>query len=130
MTAKIFWSYARPDKDFAHHLADVMAREGVDSFLPDRDVPAGANWQQRILDELRDADLIIPVLSPEALRSNLFLMELGAAWSLNKPMIPIMRDNEVDVTTMPVSIDRLHVLRADHLSDDAIATRVRERLAA
>lgn len=130
MAAKIFWSYAQPDMDFVRHLAAVMAKEGVDSFLPERDVPPGENWQQRFLDELRGSAIVIPVLSPEALRSNLFLMELGAAWALNKPMIPITRDNEVDTATMPASIDRLHVLRADHLSDDAIARRVRERLAA
>ncbi len=130
MAAKIFWSYARSDKDFVHHLAAVMAREGVNSFLPERDVVHGENWQARFLNELRDADLVIPVLSREALQSNLFMMELGAAWSLNKPMISIMRDNETDTPAMPVSIDKSHLLRATALSDDAIAARVRERLAA
>ena len=130
MAARVFWSYARSDREFAHRCANLLEAEGTSVFLPDRDIAPGEEWQERTRDALRSADAVIVVLSEAALRSNLVLMELGAAWATDKPIIPIIPPNENIPDRIPVPLDGVAMLRTSSLSDAAIATTLRESLAA
>lgn len=130
MAAKAFWSYAREDEAFVHQLSAILAAKGIESFLYDRDIRLGEHWQDRIRQELERADLCIAVLSPASRRSNQFLMEVGAAWAMNKPLVPILRKDSVDPTEFLPPIDRLLVLRADNLSTETVAEKLHQALAA
>ena len=54
------------------------------------DLSAGENWQSKLQKELRDAEVIVALLTPNSIADSWLLQETGAAWGPDKPIIPIV----------------------------------------
>jgi len=64
---------------------------------------AGEDWEPKLRDEIAQSDVFMVLLSPASLASKWVLHELGAAWALKKPIIPVLTRPESSVR-IPVEL--------------------------
>ena len=88
-SSKVFLSYAREDRAYAERLRRILAQAaGANVFTEDM-LSAAEPWQERLLHELRQADVFIVIGSPRSSGSSSVLQELGAAWAMDKPIVVV-----------------------------------------
>jgi hypothetical protein len=87
---RIFLSHSYEDTAVARKIRDLLFQHlSVQVFLHD-DLSAGENWQSKLQKELRDAEVFVALLTPNSIADSWLLQETGAAWGLDKPIIPIV----------------------------------------
>ncbi len=90
---KVFISYATADKQIAGRIKLALSAIGVDAFLAHEDIRVSEEWKHRILQELREMDVFIPVLSAAFKASDWAPQETGAAAARDGVvMIPLCVD--------------------------------------
>jgi hypothetical protein len=91
-----FMSYQMTDRVFAASVRDVIAPLGFTSFMAHDDLNVSEEWKTRILQELRQADLFVAVLSANYLASAYCMQESGIAVSRKKMIIaPLSLDGTI-----------------------------------
>ncbi|OXM84579.1 toll/interleukin-1 receptor domain-containing protein [Paenibacillus rigui] len=92
---KLFLSHAHKDQQLVEHFLDFFQT----SFNTSRgdiyctskgDISFGESFTQSIKEHLIDAELIILLITPNYLVSKFCLIEMGAAWAINKKVCPIL----------------------------------------
>jgi len=86
----IFLSYAAADKEYAHKLYNLLSQHSDFYIFTLEMLSAGEDWESKLKDEISKSDIFIVLLSSKSVNSNWVLHELGAAWALNKPIIPVV----------------------------------------
>jgi internalin A len=79
---KLFLSYSRKDEKYVDELRKdlkLMEWNGLIRMWYDRALPAGEQWEESILQELKSSDVIICQLSRDFLASEFCVIELDAA---------------------------------------------------
>jgi hypothetical protein len=84
---RIFYSYSRSDESFLvdlnEHLAELKSGRPIEVFW-DRNLPPGVEWHAETMAELRDADVVLLLISPDFLASRYCqYVELPASLSLH-----------------------------------------------
>jgi TIR domain len=73
MKVKVFFCYAREDEAFLNklkaHLKPLQRQGRIDVWY-DRDISAGAEWQQEINEHLNTAHIILLLVSPDFMNSD------------------------------------------------------------
>ena len=72
-TLEVFFSYAHEDEDIRDKLAThlkLLERQKVISAWYDRDISAGDEWEEEILEQLQQADIILLLISADFLASD------------------------------------------------------------
>lgn len=92
---KIFISHSTSDGDFVIKLMDLLQTQfGLirDNFFltSDEELAYGENWIEQIRSGMNDADIILPIVTPNFLESKFCLCELGATWANQKALIPVI----------------------------------------
>lgn len=102
--ARVFISHSVEDVAFARKLRNLLSqRANVRVFIPD-DLSAGGKWETKVRDEISRADLVLALLTPKSVNSSWVLQELGAAWALEKPIIPVLTRLDV-LNRLPIHLD-------------------------
>ncbi len=86
----IFISYGHDDADTAACLASRLDDEGFRCFLAEKDIRPGDQWEPRIRDALIASERILVLITPNSKDSKWVNAEAGAAWALDKPLIPAL----------------------------------------
>ncbi|MFI6053883.1 toll/interleukin-1 receptor domain-containing protein [Streptomyces violascens] len=92
----IFVSHASADRELATTIKDHLVLGGVPSgriFFSSENstgIPAGQNVHRHLQETLAKSALVIEVISATFLTRPYCLMELGAAWVLDKPTYPLV----------------------------------------
>ena len=86
----IFISHSKEDGDFAELLKLRLEREGYQAWVDSDRLDPGNDWREEIDQGIRDALLIIAVMSPDARASEYVTYEWAFAWGYGKKVIPIM----------------------------------------
>jgi hypothetical protein len=89
---KVFISYSSKQIYFANRIKDYLDGIGIESFYANDDIRVAEEWKDRILDELGECEIIIPILSKEFKESNWCSQEMGVFSFLKKKIIPISID--------------------------------------
>ncbi len=133
--ARIFISYATPDRAIADEVSGWLRSTGHEPFL-DHDlrdgIGAGEDWEQRLYRELREVDAVIGVVTSSFLASNWCSAELGIASARGCRLIPLRAEagvvhplmrrlQDVDYQADPRQA-RDRVLHAVRLVDDGGGT--------
>ena len=127
--ARVFISYSIEDQDFVESLKNSLQKLKID----DDSKPVETTWQKQTIDtefrgQLRDADVVLALLSPKALAHSGVLFEIGAAQASGKKIVPIMLPD-----TNPDQIDFLDqgqaILDAGALSPSETAKRIEALIA-
>ena len=110
---KVFISYSRKDSsDFAEELVAGLDLAGFAPFLDRHDIAAGEDWEARLGGLIADADTVIFVVSPEAVKSERCSREVDKALALSKRIFPVIF-RAVPDTEIPKHLRRLQFVRFD-----------------
>lgn len=60
-----FISYSYVDREYARQAKQVLEEVGVTAFLAHEDLEVSEAWKERIIEELKDCDLFVPLLSKD-----------------------------------------------------------------
>jgi hypothetical protein len=101
----IFISYAHKNGEIAASLASQLDDLGLKVFLAERSLNAGENWEPAIREALKNSKLVLCLITPESKTSGWVHAEAGAAWVLEKPILPVFRLVEpselIEILRMP-----------------------------
>lgn len=86
----IFISYSHRDSQLANSLYSKFNTAGLRCFLAEKDIAAADKWENKIRDVLRASQRILLLITPNSKDSHWVVAEAGAAWALDKPLIPVL----------------------------------------
>ena len=112
--ARIFISYSRKDMAFADRLEAALKASGFEVLIDRHEIYAFEDWWERIEALIGQADTVVFVLSPDAVRSDVALKEVAHAASLNKRFAPIVC-RRVDDNAVPQALRRLNFIFFDDI---------------
>jgi hypothetical protein len=123
---RIFLSYAEADRESARKLQRLLARRlNLRVFTTDM-LSAGENWRTKLRRELTQCNIFMVVLSPDAMDSNWVLQELGGAWALEKPIVPVVSQPEI-LSRVPVPVDEESLIEIKDLDKPDVINHILER---
>jgi nucleoside 2-deoxyribosyltransferase len=95
-TVNVFLSHDSADSAAARNIRTLINRHVKNArvFL-DEDISVGESWKSKLRKAIKDADLIVALLTPASLFSSSVLQEVGVAWGLDKPILPIVNPRSV-----------------------------------
>lgn len=116
---KVFISHSSRDASFVKLIVELLKTStlkedeirctSVDGY----GVPMGARVAELLRRDIETCDIIIAVLTKDALKSLHVLLELGAGWGLEKDLIPI-RGPGVTLSGLPQWLSEKHGMPWDH----------------
>lgn len=111
--SRIFLSYSRRDGAYANQLHKLLDRLQVHGFLDQADIAAGARFDEYIRDAIRDSDAVVVLLSENSVQSNWVMAEVGAAWTLDKRIIPVIPPGaSIRIEELPAFFQDVEILDA------------------
>ena len=106
---RVYVSHSIQDMVFARKIRNLLAhRANAEVFISD-DLSAGEKWESKLRRELAASDVVVAILSPASVDSSWVLLEIGAAWALEKPIIPVITRRDV-LNAIPVSLEGSKVI--------------------
>lgn len=87
----IFVSYAREDKDFARELSRRLRESDRIPWQDLRNIRAGDYWQDSIDAALRNAEALVVIMSPHAIKSQYVTYEWAFALGAGIRVIPVVK---------------------------------------
>lgn len=127
--SKIFMSYSRRDGAYADQLFRALSGLHVSGFLDQADIASGASWRGEIKEAIRNADAVVVLLSENSVQSNFVMAEVGVAWSLEKPIIPVIPPGaSMQMAGVPPILQGLQILDARKQTPEDTANQIVEVL--
>lgn len=94
MSYTVFISHSTKDRFIARQVAGLIqeaGRErGIETFLDEKDIEFGGSIPERIRQEIRDCGELLVLLSEYSVDRPWVLIEIGAAWVLEKRIVAVM----------------------------------------
>lgn len=106
---KVFISYRSIERDEVQKLADAIEKLGHDVWF-DKKLTGGHIWWEQILEQIRNADVIVFALSPAAIVSEPCKRERQYALDLGKNLIPVQIKDGINFKLLPSSIGQRQVV--------------------
>lgn len=113
--ANIFISYNRKSETVAKSLVNDIELLGHSVWF-DKELSGGQAWWSQILAWIRDCDIFVFVLDPEALKSTACQRELGYAEDLGRPILPILISEAVSTNLLPPALSTIQLV--DYRKED------------
>ena len=88
--AKIFFSYAREDAQFALRLATDIRMAGIDIWMDQLDIRAGTRWDTEVENALQLSKALLVILTPSSAASHNVYDEISYALDEGKRVIPVL----------------------------------------
>ena len=88
--AQIFFSYARPDSEFAEKLANDLRSAGASLWFDQYDILPGDRWDSAVQNALKTSPWLLVVLSPHSVASENVMDEVAEALKLGKKVVPVL----------------------------------------
>jgi hypothetical protein len=85
-----FISYAQADGEIAASIASALGDLGLKSFLSEKEIALGVNWEDSVKEAIRHSCVLLCLVTQNSKRSVWVHAEAGAAWVLEKPIIPAL----------------------------------------
>src|SRR5262249_5294803 len=121
----VFISYSRTDSsEFADELVAFLEIAGFAPFLDRRDITHGEDWEARLGALIQQADTVVFVISPGAVRSERCSWEVAKTMALSKRLVPVIFKPASDA--LP---DQLRQLNFIHFDTGAGMARPTQQLA-
>ncbi|MDZ7362028.1 MAG: toll/interleukin-1 receptor domain-containing protein [candidate division KSB1 bacterium] len=120
---RVFLSYAAADGAYAHQLHHILSQRLNLQIFTDRALSAGEDWKSKLKAELAQCDIFVVLLSPNSVQSAWVLQELGAAWMLEKPILPVVTHPQV-LNKIPVELSNVHLIEVKDLEYPEIINKI------
>jgi len=111
----VFLSYAKADEEYANKVENILENYNLRIFTM-KMLNAGEDWLNNLRDEISQSDLFIVILSPNSFKSEWVLSELGAAWALEKIIIPIYTKPEM-LSKSPINLSNSESIDINYLEE-------------
>lgn len=86
---RVFVSHSHKDVKTATRLSRALGSLGVVPFLAHSDIRGGELWKETIRDKIVECDVLAALLTTNFYKSEFTEQEVGAAWVLKKPVLPL-----------------------------------------
>lgn len=95
---------------FKRIISDAIG-PSVDVFASSdiKDLPGGTPWRDALLQQLADSDLVLVLCSPDSIDNRWLYLEVGGAWALKRPVIPICHSG-LTIGQLPVQFQNFNSL--------------------
>ncbi len=107
-TTDVFISYASADGNEANQIYEAILARGKKAFLASKSLKPGEDFADEIRHALVSSRELWLLVSPTSLKSDWVLSEWGAAWVLDKRIVPIL--HRCSPEQLPDRIRRLHCI--------------------
>lgn len=104
----VFLSYASADHEEAELIREAIEQAGGTVFLDKKDLDPGEDFAERIREALHSCKELWLLVSPSSLGSEWVITEWGAAWVLQKTIVPIL--HRCDPDKLPARLRRLQCI--------------------
>lgn len=104
----VFISYSSADSNEANQLFEAVKGAGGRAFLSAKSLKPGGDFAEDIRESLIAARQLWLLVSPTSLKSDWVLSEWGAAWALEKKIVPIL--HRCSPEHLPDRLSRLHCI--------------------
>lgn len=128
--AKIFLSYAQQDSTHANALASALEERGNEVFFAGGKLVAGETWRDTLSGELRNADAVVVLVSPQSASSQWVIYEAGAAIGyMSEKGKPIVIPVVLGAAELPPVLAQLQAIFADPFDSQDVAHAIQVSLA-
>jgi hypothetical protein len=86
----VFLSYAEGDSHLADRVRISLEAKGLQCFMAKKSINVAKVWEEEIRTALTSARFVLLLITPRSKRRPWILLEAGAAWVLNKEIIPLL----------------------------------------
>jgi hypothetical protein len=118
LMTQVFLSHAETDNAISERIRYSLMREGFTVWTNKIDIQTGGDFQTAINRGIEEADNLVYLISPDALRSHYCQQELDYARSLNKRIIPILA-KKADLSQAPAILRELQYIDlTDNIADE------------
>lgn len=124
----VFLSYARGDEPVARELTASLGQEQLMGWMDQTDIAAGEAIACKVKESLREASVIVVLLSERSLRNQWVQFEIGAAIGMNKPIIPILIGQPGIEPSLPQWLERTMCVDARGRPMEEVAKKVARAL--
>lgn len=85
------------------YLRDItLENKDFKCFLAEADLNIGKRWMDSIHSAIKGSKIVIVLLTPRSIDRPWVLIETGAAWALDKPLVPVLKFIEADKIVDPL----------------------------
>lgn len=85
-----FISYTHLDSEIATEIKNELEERGFSCFMAEKDILVSSIWEEDLQKALKNSKKIIIVITPRSKDKPWILLEVGAGWILDKPIIPLL----------------------------------------
>ncbi len=102
---KLFLSYSRKDGcKWAEMLHSILKMVGFEAWRDVEGMQGGSEWKKQLRQSIRESDVLLVLLTPNAIDSKTVEWEWETAITLEKKVIPVMIEN----CKIPESLKHFH----------------------
>ncbi|MEO0434154.1 MAG: TIR domain-containing protein [Cyanobacteria bacterium J06656_5] len=130
LMTQVFLSHAEEDAEITDQVRRTLMRAGITTWTYRSDIEFGSDFEAALKRGVEEADNVLYLMSPYALKSKYCQQEIDLAVQLNKRLI-IMLVEAVDETDVPVKFRNLQYINltdnkteADYLRDEDALLRL------
>ncbi|PZV24981.1 MAG: hypothetical protein DCF18_01220 [Cyanobium sp.] len=102
----VFLSYSSANSSEAGQISNAITNSGKKAFMAEKDIQPGHDFEEVIRMALKGSREVWLLVSPSSIKSEWVTTEWGAAWALEKKIVPILFRS--DVSSLPDRLKRLH----------------------
>jgi hypothetical protein len=121
---RVFVSYSRTNLAIVTQLIQDLQAMGIQTFY-DQTLTGGQRWWDNILSNIRDCDIFILALSPEAWSSEACRSELAYVQQLAKTILPVLVADGINLNLLPAPINEIQITDYRRCDKDAAFALVR-----
>jgi serine/threonine-protein kinase len=89
MSAEIFISYARADRDRVLPLVERLREAGVSYWLDEGNIQGATLWGKEIVEAIRNSKALVLIATESSFKSNNVAKEVAIASEWEKPILPV-----------------------------------------
>jgi formylglycine-generating enzyme required for sulfatase activity len=112
MTHDVFISYSHMDLEIAKKVCATLEEAGLRCWIAPRDIRAGKEWAEAIMDGIETSRAMVLVLSSHANQSQQVRREVQLAVGQNMPVIPFRIENTPPSQALKYFLGAVHWLNA------------------
>lgn len=105
-------SYSHKDQSYANMLVSILEQNKIACWIDYRDATPGINYAGSIVHAIKNADLVVVILSSNSMTSGQVLNEINVAVNNEKMIIPFKIDDEKLNDSMEYYLSKTHWLNA------------------
>ena len=120
----VFISYADEDKQLGEYIKCLFEKNNATAFLSHISLILGEDWKENILENLREADLFLVILTKNSVNSVAVMHEIGGALASNKKIIPVVFN--IDFKEIPVWIRTYQGKKFEDFTDKSLKNIVKK----